>query len=340
MPNKKPKLSILVPIYNVEKYLPLCLETIENQTMKDFECLLINDGSTDSSLKIIKNIAKKDKRFIVIDKKNSGYGASLNLGIKKAKGKYIGIVEPDDFVNTKFFETLLKHDDDIVKSSFMMFFGKTWKSVPERVFHALRKDFPVNGLKVRPKENQKIFLADPTIWSAIYKKEMLEKNGITFLETPGASYQDVGFQFKTFASAKTIYCIEEPLYYYRKDNDSSSVKSDKKIDAVKIESDSIDEFVKDKEEFKLVADICRFRNYNWNLNRLKRREALQFAKTAKADYKNKSFDAKIFIKTRQPRCHELTFSTKHPYSYVYLRPIFHFKNFLKSWLRKILIKSK
>ena len=82
-----PKLTILVPVYNVEEYLSLCLETIKNQSFKDFECLLINDGSTDGSLNILKKTAKEDKRFRVIDKKNTGYGASLNLGIKDAKGE-------------------------------------------------------------------------------------------------------------------------------------------------------------------------------------------------------------------------------------------------------------
>lgn len=114
---KTPKLSILVPVYNVASYLPLCLESIKNQSLKDFECLLINDGSTDNSLKILKDFAKTDKRFKVIDKKNSGYGASLNLGIEKSKGEYIGIVEPDDFIHRDFYKTLLSEDADIVKVS-------------------------------------------------------------------------------------------------------------------------------------------------------------------------------------------------------------------------------
>ena len=334
-----PKLSILVPVYNVEEFLPLCLETIKNQSFKDFECLLINDGSTDNSLEILKKTAKNDKRFRVIDKKNSGYGASLNLGLNEAKGDYIGIVEPDDFIHRDFYKTLFDNSNaDIIKASFMRFSGRTWESVPERVFHEVRKDFPVNGIKIKPEENKRIFIVDPTIWSAVYKKTMLKKNKVEFLETPGASYQDAGFQFKAFASAKEIFCLEKPLYYYRIDNNKSSVKSDKKIEMVKQEFDEIDKFIKGKKNYQEIADACRFRSYNWNLNRLKFRNALKFAKLAKKDYKKKKFSANFFVKENHQRKHELKFSTKHPGLYVFLRPMFKLKNNIKRTVRKIVKK--
>ena len=334
-----PKLTILVPVYNVEEFLPLCLETIKNQSFKDFECLLINDGSTDNSLEILKKTAKNDKRFRVIDKKNSGYGASLNLGLNEAKGDYIGIVEPDDFIHRDFYKTLFDNSSaDIIKASFMRFSGRTWESVPERVFHEVRKDFPVNGIKIKPEESKRIFIVDPTIWSAVYKKTMLKKNKVEFLETPGASYQDAGFQFKAFVSAKEIFCLEKPLYYYRIDNDKSSVKSDKKIEMVKQEFDEIDKFIKGKKNYQEIADACRFRSYNWNLNRLKFRNALKFAKLAKRDYKKKKFNANFFVKENHQRKYELKFSTKHPGLYVFLRPMFKLKNNIKRTVRKIVKK--
>lgn len=335
---KGPKLSILVPVYNVEEFLVLCLESIINQSFKDFECILINDGSTDGSLNILKKYAKQDKRLKLIDKKNTGYGASLNEGLKIAKGEYVGIIEPDDFVHRDFYSELFKYNDDIVKSSFMRFSGKTWNNIPEQVFHEVRKDFPANGAKIRPKENQRIFIVDPTIWSGIYKREMLEKNDVNFLETPGASYQDAGFQFKAFASAKSIYCINKPLYYYRIDNEKSSVKSSSKITAVKTEFDDIDRFIKNKKEYKTIANACRFRSYNWNLNRLKFKDARSFAKIAKTDFKNSSFNPKYFIKEKHSRAHELAFSAKHPLVYVYLRPLFKLKNSAKRTIRKIIKK--
>ena len=334
MSKKTVKLTILVPVYNVEEFLPLCLESIANQSFRNFECLLINDGSTDNSLEILEKFVKSDKRFRLINKKNSGYGASLNLGLEEAKGEYIGIVEPDDFIHRDFFDILLEHDDDVVKTSLMYFYGKTWKTIPERVFHEVRKDFPSNGMKIRPNENKRIFIVNPTIWSAIYKREMLEKNKVKFLETPGASYQDAGFQFKAFASAKSIFCIEKPLYYYRVDNEKSSVKSDKKVEMIKKEFDEIDKFI--KKDFQEIADACRFRSYNWNLNRLKLKNALKFAKIAKKDFKRKEFNPNYFKIEKHDRAHELKFSTKHPSLYVVLRPLFYLKNALKRILRKLI----
>ena len=98
LPTKQPKVSILVPCYNVEKYLKQCLDSIVNQTLQDIEIICINDGSTDSTLDIIKQYAKNDDRFVVIDKQNEGYGKSMNRGLDAATGEYIGIVESDDWI--------------------------------------------------------------------------------------------------------------------------------------------------------------------------------------------------------------------------------------------------
>ena len=102
-----PKVSIVVPVYNVEKYLDECIESIINQSLNDIEIICVNDGSTDSSLEILNNYAQKDKRIIVINKSNSGYGNTMNIGINAAKGEYIGIIESDDFADTKMFENYI-----------------------------------------------------------------------------------------------------------------------------------------------------------------------------------------------------------------------------------------
>ena len=104
--SKDIKVSIIIPVYNVEQYLPKCLDSIINQTLKDIEIICINDGSTDNSLSILKEYASKDDRMIIIDKENKGQGIARNLGIKKAKGKYIGFVDPDDWVDIQMFEKM------------------------------------------------------------------------------------------------------------------------------------------------------------------------------------------------------------------------------------------
>ena len=124
-----PKVSVLVPCYNVEKYLPECLGSIVNQTLRDIEIICINDGSTDSTLDIIKSYAEQDKRIVIIDKPNEGYGKSMNRGLDVATGEYIAIVESDDWASPdmleKLYNTACAHQADMVKAEFVFFDSDT-----------------------------------------------------------------------------------------------------------------------------------------------------------------------------------------------------------------------
>lgn len=122
----EPKITVLVPTYNVERYLPQCLDALCAQTLRDIEIICINDGATDGSPSILRSYAAKDQRIRIIDKPNSGYGASLNRGIAEAKGEYIGIVEPDDFPDKRMFKKLYKDakraNADVAKCNFFNYF--------------------------------------------------------------------------------------------------------------------------------------------------------------------------------------------------------------------------
>ncbi|MDO4978940.1 MAG: glycosyltransferase [Candidatus Saccharibacteria bacterium] len=312
------KLSILVPIYNVAEYLPLCLDSILNQSYKNFEVILINDGSSDDSKKICEEYAKKDKRFQLINQKNSGYGASLNRAIKKAKGDYVAIVESDDFIHRDMMKILIrmleKTNADLVKCSFTNFYGRSWKTHEEKLFDGLPKEFI-------PKDNHKIFYVNPSIWSCVYRKSFLQKNNIKFLETPGASFQDTSFQFKTFAYAKKIAIIEKPLYYYRQDNINSSIFNAKKGEFMRTEFEEINKTFSD-EELTNLSNALRFRAYTWNLNRVGFSDALRFTQTIIEDRKTLNFNAKFYLKEKIPRAHEFKFATNHPKIYLILRPFF------------------
>ena len=100
------KVSIMIPAYNVEPYLVECMESVVHQTLDEIEIICVNDGSKDKTLQILEDYQKKDERIIVIDKENEGYGVGMNLAFSKAKGEYIGIVEPDDFVPLNMYEDL------------------------------------------------------------------------------------------------------------------------------------------------------------------------------------------------------------------------------------------
>ncbi len=303
MPAKKqPKVSILVPCYNVEKFLPECLDSIINQTLKDIEIICINDGSKDSTLDIIKRYAKKDKRFVVIDKENEGYGKSMNRGLDAATGEYVGIVESDDWVDSDMFESLVKIAEkkkvDVVKSNFYEY--TTTNGKQNKKYNSL-PDKNVN-IVINPHEETAVFFAYPAIWSAIYKREFLVKNKIRFLESPGASFQDTGFNFKVFACTKRAYLTSKAWLHYRCDNENSSVKSTGKVFCVCDEYEEIERFFKERgdlDEFmrKLISRV-KFGTYMWNLNRLASDAQKQFLKRFSLEYKKyhkeKILDRKYF----------------------------------------------
>ena len=115
-----PKVSILVPTYNVSQYLDECMQSLIRQTLKDIEIICINDGSTDNSLEILKSYAAKDNRIKIIDKENGGYGIAMNMGLEQATGEYVGILEPDDYVKLNMYETLY----NIAKRRFRLYQGR------------------------------------------------------------------------------------------------------------------------------------------------------------------------------------------------------------------------
>lgn len=279
-----PKLSVLVPIYNVEKYLDECLASLAKQTLEDIEIICINDGSTDNSPKILQKYAKKYSNFVVINKQNSGYGDSMNKGLEKATGEYIGIVESDDFIESdafkKLYELAHKTKADIVKTNYF------YHSKDGDVLHEVIKNQKL-GTPLSLADDTSILLEEPGIWSAIYRRKFLQENKINFRTTPGASYQDTGFHFKSFCAAKRIVYTDEAYLHYRVDNASSSVKSLEKINYIVGEYAEIEEFIKKynlPEGAIRTLQVAKFGAYHWNLQRLPKKLAIKFARTIKQEF--------------------------------------------------------
>lgn len=279
--------SILVPIFNVEKYLDECLDSLVNQTLKDIEIICINDGSTDNSLKIIRSYMKDDSRIKLIDKSNTGYGDSMNQGLKFASSKYIGIVESDDIADLKMFEelyALAKENSfpDIIKSNYYEYWGN---SQGKRIKYNL----PNNLLNkvFTPNINQDIFKSLPSIWSSIYKREFLNQNNIYFNPTPGASYQDTGFYFKTLALSSTMFCSEKAHLIYRRDNEASSVNNKEKIFCICDEFNSIEYFLEKynlKNTLKKVECSIKFSTYIRNYQRISKEFKKEFLLYIKKEF--------------------------------------------------------
>lgn len=267
-----PKVSVLVPICNVERYLEECLDSLAAQSFTDFEVLCINDGSTDGSRAIIQSYMDADERFRVIDKPNSGYGASMNMGLANAIGEYIAILESDDFFEPNALELLVdaaeRNQSDVVKADFYLY----W-STPQEHDELFRiVDEQEVGRTMRPIDDLAIFFRKPSIWSALYRSSFLRDNGIDFLETPGASYQDAGFNFKVWASAARATFIADPILHYRQDNEKSSVNSAAKVYCVCDEYASMTSFVNDRldgdQRLMGILECMKFDSYMWNYDRL------------------------------------------------------------------------
>ncbi len=278
------KISVLVPIYNVEKYLQQCLESLVNQTLAEIEIICINDGSTDDSLDIIKDFAKKDERIVIIDKENSGYGDSMNQGLAKAKGKYIAIVESDDFIELDAMERLYglaeSYDAEVVRANY--FFNKNGKDALNA--YVRPED---TGRVIDPKRNIWIFYEAPAIWSAIYRRDFLSKHKIKFLPTPGASYQDTGFNFKVWVSAHRAVFTNDAFLHYRLDNESSSVNNPGKVMNVVYEYAEIERYLRENDVFDDYAQVfivAKFGAYFWNMCRLKSDLLKDFVHKVKTEY--------------------------------------------------------
>ena len=278
------KISVIVPVCNVEKYLSQCLDSVINQSLKDLEIICINDGSKDNSLKILQDFAQKDNRIKIIDKQNSGYGDSMNKGIEAATGDYIGIVESDDFIEPDMFEELYKiaveNDCDIVKSDWYNY----WTQGNRKEKNGRINDY--GGKITNVFETPEIVTLQPTLWSAIYKRTMFDT--IKFLPTPGASYQDTSVSFKLFATAKKVIFTNKAYLYYRQDNINSSINSSDKAFFVCKEYKEIDNFLEQHKEIKEKVNtqklIAQYKACRWAWKRLAKEQRPKFVEQISKDF--------------------------------------------------------
>ncbi len=255
------KVSIIMPIYNVEKYLPKCFDSVLNSTLKDIEIIAVDDGAKDNSGEIIDEYAAKDSRIIPIHKENGGYGSAINAGLEIAKGEYIAILETDDWVAPNMYETLYenakKYNVDCVKGNFYYCPAENINNL-HRFFDSL----PINE-PFKLKEHTEILLLAPSIWSAIYKHDFLKANNIkcTLKVTP---YEDLPFACEAYSKADAIVLIDEPLYYYRCEpkQGSSTIRSDRKLFRIIEQIQNTLEIVEDIGSLNCLREVLFKHIYN------------------------------------------------------------------------------
>ena len=267
----KPKVSILVPVYNSQKYLRECLDSVVNHTLKEIQIICIDDGSTDSSPDILAEYASKDDRIEIITKENSGYGASMNRGLDAARGEYIGIVESDDFAEPdmfqKYYTIAARKRLDIVKSNY---FEHSSGQGDNKIREYGRRAMLWGTFD--PSARPNVILFNPLIWSAIYRRQMLEDSNIRFLETPGASYQDSSFVHRCWFAADVVKFLPSAYLHYRVDNEASSVKSSAKVYAICDEYAESERFLTEHPDkwvvFAPYLEVSKYNTYRWNYNRI------------------------------------------------------------------------
>ena len=189
------EISILVPIYNVGKYLRACLDSILAQTFTDFEVICMDDGSTDNSGAILDEYALFDKRIKVFHKENSGYGKTMNAALRLAEGKYIGIVESDDTIEKSMYQILydkvVNDNLDIVKSDFYLVWDNEDRAVRKQYFSLADRHEMYNRV-INPNVELESYLVQKFTWNALYKKELIQRNNIRYNETSRSEERRVG----------------------------------------------------------------------------------------------------------------------------------------------------
>lgn len=229
--SNKIDLSIIIPVYNAEKYLKTCLDSILNQTYKDIEIICVNDCSKDDSLKILEEYAHKDKRVQIINNEtNLGPGANRNIGIKRARGKYLTFIDADDFyLHNECFSTLLNkmvdNNLDLLIFNNKEFDEITLEFIPEKQkrfgYPYGKKD--INHIWDKKEQKKHYFKISAFPWSKIYLKDMLIENKILFPE--GIYYEDAAFSNYVSLFCKKVYVLKEEYYAYRVNVSTSTTQN-------------------------------------------------------------------------------------------------------------------
>lgn len=220
------KVSIIVPVYNVEKYLRKCIDSLINQTLNDIEIICINDGSTDKSLKILKEYKNKDSRIILFNQENSGQSVARNRGIEIAKGEYLGFVDPDDWIDLDYYEKLYNaastNDTDIAVGGIIRVTG-----IKKKKFLNFEKETLTDNTKL------KFELCDVPeksyIWNKIYKTQKLKEINLKFEE--GRIFEDCIFTPQALFFLGKMVTVPNTYYYYLRRNNSTVKQRSQKANA-------------------------------------------------------------------------------------------------------------
>lgn len=239
-----PKVSIIVPVYNVEKYIEKCINSLKNQTLSDIEIILVDDSSTDSSLKLCQKAAEEDARIKVIHKINEGAGMARNAGLEVAKGEYIGFIDSDDFVEENMYETLCAKADeygsDLILSGILFVDGNMFSETGEKESKIYfdtdthfetpesLKELRMGIVGARPQEPDDSKYGMGVVKN-LFKNEIIKKNNLAFESERKMISEDALFMIDYISCIKKATGLPEAFYNYKRNSNSisKSYKSDR-----------------------------------------------------------------------------------------------------------------
>lgn len=271
----RPKVSIIVPVYNVENYLEKCINSLRNQTLEDIEIILVDDSSKDSSLEICKKMAEEDSRIKVIHKVNEGAGMARNAGLAVARGEYIGFIDSDDFVSEDMYKTLCekadKYGSDLILSGILFVDGNMFSQAGDRdskIYFDTDTHFEnesslkelrmgIVGAKPKDADDSKYGMG---VVKNLFKNEIIKKNNIAFESERKMISEDALFMIDYISCIKKATGIPEAFYNYQRNGASisKSYKSDRLEKSLVFAEEVEKRFKKDIEPDTYSIYIHRF----------------------------------------------------------------------------------
>lgn len=296
----EPLISIIVPVYNVEKYLPECFDSLKNQSYGNLEIILVDDGSNDSSTHLCVQYAQEDRRVKVLHKKNAGLGLARNTGLEAAKGKYVAFIDSDDFVHTdmilKLYQELRDTGCDTSYCGYSHYYEDGHNiEMPALYNHKVfNKDNIIENILLEmisgiPSAKNEVLLS-MSVWHALYSLELIQKFNIRFPSEREYMSEDIIFDIAYLQKSQGVCYISEPLYFYRCDNPNSLTHRY-----------SLDEFEKQKKmvrrlnqdlSYFLPEESYQYRTQRYLLGRL--RTCIQ--KAVRYQRIERSFDLRSHVK--------------------------------------------
>ena len=274
--------SLILPVFNVEPFLKDCLDSISNQTFKNFEVICINDGSTDNSMSVLKEYAQKDTRFKIISQENQGQGVARNKGLKSAKGEYIVFVDPDDWLETNALEeiyTCFKQTKaEVIEFNFREYNDYSGKFRFINHANRMKKTFnydlvPKNYYSWQDVKKGCLYRLELHIWTRAYSKKFLDKINARFAPTKHG--EDHLFAHIVLLNASAIYYLDQYLYNYRcrkgsavnsiSDNNLGVFENIELIKEYLIENNFYEELKDEFKDYQIIVMSWHYKNVPSNM---------------------------------------------------------------------------